>query len=194
MEKVALHPLQYLRRSGVSRPYCRKREYRHSCAPCSVQFTVGGCTISHAPVFVAYSKRCGPSTGDPARVSAVAFYALRALRFHTYDIPSRRQAEWSAVRNSSWPLSAATRCPVTTKDAKQFSGDVLVGSRRARPACFTGRRVTPLPGVLSTRPWKGAGTKAPQSACYTRTKAYTMLGVTCCKNDHSCWSDFYSPA
>ena len=33
------------------------------------------------------------------------------------------------------------------KKSVQFSGEVLVGSVRDRPACFTVRQVTPRPGI-----------------------------------------------
>ena len=151
---------------------------------------MNGCKISHAPVFVACRSRCAPWTAPPFRVSARAYYDHRTLRFHTDILPSWRQAEWSIVRNSSWPLSAATSCPVTTQDVVQFSGAVFVGSGRARPACFTGRRVTPLPNIPSPRPWKRDGIKASHSACSTKPKASLMSGVTRCKNYHSCWNDF----
>ena len=40
------------------------------------------------------------------------------------QVEFRRQAEWSAIQNSTWPLSAATRCLVMTQDSVQFSGGV----------------------------------------------------------------------
>ena len=126
MEKVALQPSQYWGRSGGSRLYFSKSSFRHSCAPRSVPFTVDCCTLSHSPVFVSHSNQHAPWNRAPARVSARASSALRTLRFCTYDLPSQMQAEWSAVRNSSWPQSAATRCPVMTQDAFQFSGLFLL--------------------------------------------------------------------
>ena len=129
-----------------------------------------------------------------SRVSARASSAFRALCFHTAILPSQRQAKWSFVLNYSWTLIAVTRCPVMTQDAIQFSGAFFVGSVRAMPACFTGRRVTPLPGVPSPRAWKRSGTKASCRAYFAGAKAFPMSGVTRCMNAHYCLSDFCSTA
>ena len=152
------------------------------------------CTISHAPVCVARHSQRAPFTGAPSRVSARASSASRTLRFRTAVLPSWRQTEWSAVRNSSWPLSAGTRCPVVTQDAVQFSGDILVGSWSSSPACFTGRHVITLPGVPSPRPWNRAVMKASRSACTVGPKASPMSGVTRFTDSQYCWSDFCSHA
>ena len=117
-----------------------------------------------------------------------------ALRLRTAVHPYWRQAKWSAVRNSTWPLSAATRCPVMTQDAVQFSGAVSVGYGRDSPAYFTGRRVTPLYGPPSPNPSKRAGKKVSRRAFSIGPKASPIPGVTRCTNAHSCWSDFYSTA
>ena len=132
----------------------------------------------------------GPPLGSPKGTSS----SLRKLRFRTSVLPYWRQAEWSAVRNSSWLLSAATRCPVMTQDSILFSGDVVFGSGRDRPTCFKGRQVTPLPGVSSPRPWKSDDIKASHSAYSTRLNGSSMSGVTRCTNSHYYWCDFYSPA
>ena len=68
----------------------------------------------------------------------------------------------------------------------QFSGAVFVGSGRASTTCFICRRLTPLHGVPSPRPWKRAGMKVYCRACSTGTKASLMPGVTCCTNAHHC--------
>ena len=85
-------------------------------------------------------------------VSDRASSAFWEIRFQTVVRPSRKQADWSAVRNSTWPLSAVTRCLMMTQDAAQFSGAFSVGSGRASPACFTGRWLNPLPGAPSPTP------------------------------------------
>ena len=146
-----------------------------------------GCTVSHTPVFVTCRIQWVPWTGAPTKVSSWDSFAIRTLS--TNVLPSRRKAERSSVRNSSWTMSAAMRCPVMTQDAVQFSGAVFTGSGRAGPACFTGRRVTPLPSVPSPRPWKRLGVKVS-----TGLKASLMPEVTRYTNYHSCWSDFCSPA
>ena len=102
---------------------------------------------------------CALDQGGGAKVFVMASSASKTLHFCTTVFPSQKQAEWSDIRNSSWSLSAATGFPVMTQDAVQFSGAVFVVSGRDIPACFTGRRVTPLPVVLSPRPWKRAGKK-----------------------------------
>ena len=153
-----------------------------------------GCIVSHAPVFVARCSQRTPWTGGGAKVSTRASSSISTLRFRTNVLPFHGQAEWSAFRNSSWPLSAATRCPVMTQDTVQFLGAVFFGSGRANPAYFTSRRVTPLPGVPSPSPWKRAGKKDYRNSCFTGPKASPMPGATRCTNAHSFWSDFFSPA
>ena len=81
-----------------------------------------------------------------------------------------------------------------TQEAVQFSGGVFVGSRRAIPACFTDRRVTPLPGAPSPNLLNRAGKKVSCGTFSTGTKAPPMPTVTHYTNAHSCWSDFCSPA
>ena len=120
-------------------------------------------------------------------------WALRwALRFQTAVYLFQRQAEWSADLNSTWTLSAATRCPMMTQDAVHFSGAVSVGSRRASTACFTGRQVNSFSGAPSTNPLKIAGKKVSRSGFSTGPKASPIPGVTCCRNTPSCWSGFCS--
>ena len=76
-----------------------------------------------------------------------------------------------------------------TQDTVQVSEAVFVGSGKARPACFAGRHVTPLPGVPYPSPLKRSRMKASCSTCSTGLKASPMLVVTRCTNAHSCWSD-----
>ena len=180
-------------RSGVSRPYLRRRASRHSSATSSVLFPLGGYTVSQDPVFVACYIQCAPCTGAPTMVAARASSARWTLIFQTTVLPSQRQAEWSAVQNSTWPLRAATSCPMTTQDAIQFSGDVSFGSGRSNPACFTGRQVTPLTGAPSPNPSNRAGKKDSCSAFSDVPKAYPIPGMNPCKNAHACLSDFCIP-
>ena len=126
-----------------------------------------------------------------ASSDAIAFATLFLL---TAALPSQRQSTWSAVRNVTWTLSADTRCPVMTQDVCQLSGAVRVGSGRAIPACFTGRRVIALPGAPSPTPWKSSGMNAVLISSSTGPKASPIPGVTRCKNAHSCWSDYFSTA
>ena len=79
---------EYLGRSGRSKPYCRNRASGHSCAPSSVPFTVDGCTIINAPVFVAFRKWHVSWTGIPSRVYDRASYARRTLRLFTFSFHS----------------------------------------------------------------------------------------------------------
>ena len=95
-------------------------------------------------------------------VSARASSARWALLFRTNIRPSWRQAEWSAIQNSTYPLRAATRCTVMTHDAVKFSGAISVVYRRASPACCTGSQVTPLPGAPSPNTSKRSRKKIPQ--------------------------------
>ena len=111
-----------------------------------------------------------------ARVSSRVSSALRTIRFCTSVLPSWRQVDWSAVRNSSCPLITATRCPVMTHRAVQLLEAVFVGSGRFRPACFIGRWLTHLTGVPSPRPWKRSQMKASRSACCTEPKMPLMPG------------------
>ena len=152
-----------------------------------------GCTVSDAPVFVICRSWRAPWTGGPAKVSDRSSSTSKTIRFRITVLPFRRQAEWSAVWNSSCPLSAATRCPVMTQDAVHFSGAIFFGSGRCSPACFNARCVTPLPGAPSPRPWERVVNKVYCSAYSTGPKASPMPGVTRCKNAHSCWSYFCSP-
>ena len=149
MDKVVLQSSQNLGSSGVSRPYHRKKASCHSFTPSSVLFTVNGCTVRHAPVFFTCHKLCANWAGSLFRVPINAFSGCLAFCFHTSSLPSLRNLAWYAVLNSSWPLSGATRFPVMTHDDVQFSGAVIFRSVRARPACFTGRRVSPRPGIPS---------------------------------------------
>ena len=89
MEKSALHPSQNLGRSGSYRQYFMKRASLHSWAPSSVPLTIDGCTVSHAPVFVAHSKWCANWTGSSARVSTSASYDRIVFLFLTSHLPSR---------------------------------------------------------------------------------------------------------
>ena len=183
------------------RPSCSRGCGRYWTGCCShhsmwkglVLFTVDNCTVSQALVFVARCSWCARSTGGPSIVSASASSACSWPHCQTAVRPYQRQAKWSAVQNSTWPLSAVTRCPVMTQDSVQFSGDVCVGSGRANPDFLTGRRVTPLSGMPSTGPSNSSETKVSLSAFSTRPKASSMPGVIRYKNAHSCWSDFCSP-
>ena len=174
--------------------YHRKRASRHYCAPSSFPFTVDVCNVIQSPVFVARLSRCFCWTGALAIFAAKASSVSCALRRQTAVRPSRRQAEWSAVRNPTWPLSAATRCPVTKQDAVQFSGTVFIESIRASLAYFTGRRVNLCSSEPYHSPSKRAGKKVSCSAFSTRPKALPIRRVASCKNYHSCWNDFCGPA
>ena len=101
-----------------------------------------------------------------------------ALRFQTSVCPYWRQVKWSAARNSTWPLSAATRCHVMTQDAVHFSGAVSVRFGRENTACFTVRRVTPLSGDLSPNPLKSFDKKVSYSDLSNRPKASPIPEVT----------------
>ena len=153
-----------------------------------------GCKVSQAPVFVACHSLHSLWTGASSSVATSAYYSLCWLRYQTAVQNSWKQAEWSAIRNSTWPLRAATRCPLMTQDAIQFSGDVWFGSGRFNPACFTGRRATPLSGAPSPSSLDKSGRKVSHSALSTGPKASPMPRVTLCTNAYSCWSDFWSPA
>ena len=149
MVNLASHPSQCDGRSGGSSPYRRKRASRHSWSPRSVPVTVDGSTMSQAPVFAARRILCACWTGGPSSAAVNAASARCFPLCRTASRPSPRQAVWSAVRNAAWPLRAATRCPVITQDAVQFSGAVWTGSGMASPACFTGRQVFALVGSPS---------------------------------------------
>ena len=167
---------------------------RHSCAPISVPFTVDGCMFSQAPVFFARCSQRVCETGAPSSAAVRASSACRFPLCQTTVRTSWRQAKWSSVRNPTWTLSAATKCPVTTQDAVQFSGAVWVGLLRANTACLTGRRVNPHSVIPSRSPSNNANTKVSFSAVSTGTKASPTPGSTRCTNAHSCWSDFCSPS
>ena len=134
------------------------------------------------------------TAGALAMVVSSDATVLAAFWRRTATLPSRRQAAWSAVRNEIWPLSADTRRPVMTQDACQFSGAVNVGSGRAIPACFTGKRVISLLGALSPSPSNSAGRNASAISSSTGPNALPIPGVTRYTNAHSCWSDFCRPA
>ena len=153
-----------------------------------------GCTFSQAPVLFARHSRHAPWTGPPVMVAVRAYSTRCALHFRTVIRPSWRQAKWSAVWNSTWPLSAATRCPVMKYDAILFPWAVSVESIRASPAYFTGSQVTPLSGAPSPNPSKRAGKKVSRSDFSTGPKVSPMPVETLCTNAHSCWSDFCSLA
>ena len=194
MQNLAWQPLQCVGRSGGWRPYRRKKTLRHSCAPSSFPLTVDGCTVSQAPIFVARRSWRACNTRNPSSAAVRASSARRWTLLQTVVHPSWRQANWSAVRNSTWPRSAATRCPVTTQDAVQFSRSVCEGSGRANHACLTVRRVTPCSGTPSRSPSNNSGLKVYCSAASTSPKASSTPGVTHCTNAHYCWSDFCSPS
>ena len=159
MDKAELQPSHNFGRSGSSRPYHRKKESRHSCAPSSIPFTLDGCTVIHAPIFVTRHKRHAIWTGATAKVSISASSNPLAFRFLAPSLLFLRNETRSAFLNSSCPLSALTRCPVMTQDAVQYLGDVSVGSGRARPAYFIGRWMTCRPGIISCMSWKSASMK-----------------------------------
>ena len=153
-----------------------------------------GCTVSQAPVFVARRSRRVTTSVALEMVASSDTIAYATLFLLTTALPFQRQATWSAVRNVTWPLSVDTRCPVMKHDAFQLSGSVRVGSGRASPAYFTGRRVIALPGAPSPTLWKSSGMNAVLTSSSTGPKASPIPGVTRCTNAHSCWIDFYSPA
>ena len=161
--------------------------------PSYVLLTVYGSTVIHVPVFAARRRRRACNTGSTSSAAVISFSARICPRLLTAVRPSQRQAEWSAVRNYTWPLSSATKCPVTTQDAVQFSGAVWVGLGRASPACLTGRWVIPRSGTPSRRPLYNAGTKIYLSTTSTGPKASPTPGVTLCTKSPSFWRDFCSP-
>ena len=142
----------------------------HSCVPRSFPLTVDGCTVSQAPFFVAHHSGYACKTGEPSSAAVRASSARCCPRRLTTVQPSRRQAEWSAIRKSTCPLSHATKFTVMTQDAIQFSGAVWEGSVRANPACFTGRQVTPFSSTPSHSPSKNADTKVSFKAVSTSQK------------------------
>ena len=150
-----MKPSQNLVRSGGFRPYHRKRESIHYRTPSFVLFTVDGCNISHDPVFFTRHKRRDNWAGALTRVSYSASSDRLAFRLCNSSLPYLRNLAWHDALNSSWTLSAATRCPVMTQDDFQLSGAASVGSGRSRPACFTGKRVTTCPGFLLLCPGRG---------------------------------------
>ena len=172
-------------RSGGSRPYHRKRSSCHSYAPSSVPFNLDGCTVRQELVFVARYSHCAPWNASPEMVAIRASSARWALCFLTAVRPSWMQAKLSAVRKSTWPLSAATRCPLMTQESVQFSGDVSVRSVRASSECFVDRRVPPLPGSPSPNPLNRSGKKVSRSVFLTGPKASTMPRLTRYTNAHS---------
>ena len=163
-------------------------------SPSSVPLTVESCTVSQAPFFVACCSQRDCKTGFPSSAAVISSSSSRCPCLPTSVRPSRRQAKWSAVRNSTCPLSAATKFPVMTQDAVQFSGAVWGGSGRASLACLTGRRVTPRSGTPSCSHSNNAGKKVSFNAFFFGPKESPTPGVTRCTNAHSCWSDFCSPA
>ena len=116
-----------------------------------------------------------PSPPPSAAVSASS--AHRCLLRRTAVRTSQRWATWSAVRNFTWPLSAAMRCDVMTQDAVQFLEAGWDRSGRANPACLTDRRVTPLSGTPLPSPSNNAGTKVSFSAVSAGPKASPIPGV-----------------
>ena len=118
------------------------------------------CTVSQAQVFVARNSQRVTTSGALAMFASSDAITFATLFRLTANLPSQSQAAWSAVRNVTWPLSADTRCPVMKQDACQLSGDARVGSGRAIPTCFTGRRVISLPSAQSTTPLKSSGRNA----------------------------------
>ena len=81
------------------------------------------------------------------------------LQSHISPRTSLKSRAWSPIWNSIGPWSASTRCNVMTDEAIKCSEVDILGSWMDRPACLTGRRVTPLTGVLSTAPQKRAENK-----------------------------------
>ena len=125
--------------------------------------------------------------------ASVASFCME-LRFCTSSHPSLINAAWSAIRKFSWPLHDLTRCPVTSQDSVQFSGDVIVGSGRNRPARFTDGRVTSLLVIPYPTPWKRSGRKYFWIASLTGTNYSQISGGNSCTNFHSCCIDFCSLA
>ena len=170
--------MQCVGRSGGSRQYRRKRASLHSCAPSSAPFTVDGFTISQTPVFVSRCSQRACRIEAPSSATVSASSACCCPHCQTAVHPSRRQAEWSAVRKSTWPLSDVTRCPVMTQDAFQFSGAVWYWSGTANPACLSVRWATPLSGKPLPIPSNNDGTKVSLSAVSTGWKASPMPRLT----------------
>ena len=84
MVNLALQPSQYLERSRGSRPYRMKRVSCHSCAPSSVPFTVDGCTIRQAPVFVAHHRQRAPWTY--VYILKSIFHILYFITFYFFSL------------------------------------------------------------------------------------------------------------
>ena len=76
-----------LGRYGGSRPYHRKRASHHSFKPSSVPFTVDGCTVIHAPVFVTCRKQCATEAGAPVKVSYSVASDCNTFLLHTPPLP-----------------------------------------------------------------------------------------------------------
>ena len=145
IDKLLFHSSYSLGMCGGSRLYSKKMSSCHSCASSFGPFTVDSCTLSHAPVFITIQKWCVTEVGALVRVSSSDVSERNTFLLTTYFRPSRRITACSTVQNFSWYRSTVTRCPVMAQDAVQFSGVVLGGSERARPTCFTSRRVIPRP-------------------------------------------------
>ena len=194
MEKAVFQTSHNLVRSGGYSIKHRKRSSLHFCTPISVTFIVDDCTVSHARVFVTRRKWRATWTGALARVSCSASSDRLAFCFRNSSLPYLKNLAWSHVLNSFWSLGTAMRCPVTTQDAVEFSGAVMFRYRRAIPARFTVRQVTPCPRIPFPTPWKMDGMNESVGAFLTSTKRSPMSGVTRCKIAHPCCSDFCSSA
>ena len=143
---LTFQPSQNLGRSGGYRPYISNRESLNYCSPSSIPLSVYGCIVRQSPVFFTCHNQCATKSGVLVKVSYIAAPNCSTFLIRTYPRPLRRIKAWSIILNSSWTRSAATTWPVMTRYAVQFFRVVLVGSGRARPACFAGRRVNPAPG------------------------------------------------
>ena len=142
--------------------------------------------------FVTCLNQCATWTGASGWVSSSASSDSLAFLFRTSSLPLLINAAWSALLNSSCPLSAATRCPDMTQDSIPFSGSVIVGSGRDRPYCFTGRCVTLLPMTNSPIPYNRSYMKDYRRAFMTFLNAFLMSGVTWWNDSHYCCSELCS--
>ena len=127
-------------------------------------------------------RQPGPSLCCPSQLTCALEWVPRNGRRHGLlrplgsPLPNHRPDLLEAGRVVFRPelhlaLSAATKCPMITEDAVQFSGAVFFGSGRASPACFTGTRVTLLPGALYNNPWNRAGNKVCRRNFFTKRPA-----------------------
>ena len=102
--------------------------------------------------------------------------------------------EWSSDRKSVVPRRAATRDPQINVDAFQFHSAVVVGLRRANPACFTGRHASCLLVSHCNPVPKRDGKKFLANISLTTSNSSLSPLVTRWRNCDSCCRYFYRPA